>query len=321
MKENFWESLPRPYFILAPMEDVTDVVFRHVIAKAAPADVYFTEFTNSKAYANAEDGDTIRGRLIFTEDEQPIVGHIWGKDPVDFSNMAKGLKEMGFSGVDINMGCPADNVAYNGSGSGLIKTPEIAAQVIQAAKEGGLPVSVKTRLGYYKVSEYKAWISHLLRQDIVNLTVHLRTREEMSDYDAHWEIIPDLIKLRDELAPNTLLTINGDMANRKEGLNLVEKYGVDGVMIGRGVFDDPFAFELDNRQHGKEELMDLLNFHLDLYDEMVAKHPGLSKNINRLYKMYIKGFRGASKLRDQLTRSKDTREARQILREFEQKDE
>ena len=316
MKKNFWKELARPFFILAPMEDVTDVVFRHVIAKASPADVYFTEFTNSKAYMNSDDGDTIRGRLIFTDDEHPIVGHIWGKDPEDFSHMAKGLAQMGFSGVDINMGCPAENVVNNECGSGLIKTPEIAGQIIAAAKEGGLPVSVKTRLGYYDTNEYKDWISYLLKQDIVNLTVHLRTREEMSDYEAHWEFIPELVKLRDKIAPQTLLTINGDIANRQVGLELVEKYGVDGIMIGRGVFDNPFAFEKEARSHDREELLNLLEFHLDLYDQMTEQYPGLTKSINRLYKMYIKGFRGAVRLRDQLTRSKDTKEARRILTEY-----
>src|SRR5699024_8350704 len=145
--------------------------------------------------------------------------------------------------------------------------PEVAAQLIQAAKAGGLPVSVKTRLGYYKVEEWLDWLKHILKQDIVNLTIHLRTRSEMSKYDAHWELIPEIKKLRDEIAPNTLLTINGDIPNRQVGIELVEKYGVDGVMIGRGVFTNPFAFEVEAKDHSPKELLDLFRLHLDLFDE------------------------------------------------------
>lgn len=316
MKENFWTNLPKPFFILAPMEDVTDVVFRHVIAKAAPPDVYFTEFTNAQSYNHSEGMKALRGRLLFTEDEKPIVAHIWGDNPKDFATMAKDMKKMGFSGVDINMGCPAANVVKHGRGSGLIKRPEVAAQIIQAAKEGGLPVSVKTRIGYSDINEYKEWLSHLLRQDIVNLSIHLRTKKEMSDYAAHWELIPEIKKLRDEIAPNTLLTINGDIDNRQIGLELVEKYGVDGVMIGRGVFKDPFAFEKEKKEHSIEEYMELFYYHLDLYEEMVKKEPQLYKMLNRLYKTYIRDFRGASKLRDRLIRTKNVQEARIILEEF-----
>ncbi len=142
---------------------------------------------------------------------------------------------MGFAGIDLNMGCPVPNVADRGKGSGLILRPEVAGELIQAAKAGGLPVSVKTRLGFTELSEMQAWISHLLKQDIANLSVHLRTRKEMSKAAAHWELIPELVKLRDAIAPETLLTINGDIPDRKTGEELAEKYGVDGIMIGRGI--------------------------------------------------------------------------------------
>lgn len=315
--DNFWNDLPRPFFILAPMEDVTDVVFRHVIAKAASPDVYFTEFTNSQSFTHAIGKQSLRGRLVFTEDELPIVAHIWGDKPSDFAAMAKGVKEMGYKGVDINMGCPAANVVRHGRGSGLIKRPEVAAEIIQAAKEGGLPVSVKTRIGYYEVEEWREWLTHILKQDVVNLTVHLRTKKEMSDVEAHWELIPEIKKLRDEIAPNTLLTINGDIMDRQMGLELVEKYGVDGVMIGRGVFHNPFAFEKEKKYHSVKEHFDLFHYHLDYYDEMVEKEPQLSKMLNRLYKTYIKDFHGASKLRDKLVRTKNTDQARQVLKDFE----
>ncbi|RIL78140.1 tRNA-dihydrouridine synthase family protein, partial [Staphylococcus equorum] len=138
-----------------------------------------------------------------------------------------GMAEMGFSGIDLNMGCPVDNVVKNGKGSGLILRPETAAEIIQAAKAGGLPVSVKTRLGYYEIEEWKVWLKHVLEQDIANLSIHLRTRKEMSNVDAHWELIEAIKTMRDAVAPQTLLTINGDIPDRQKGLELAAKYGVD----------------------------------------------------------------------------------------------
>ncbi|NLR46906.1 tRNA-dihydrouridine synthase, partial [Priestia megaterium] len=154
MKDNFWHELPRPFFILAPMEAVTDVVFRHVVTEAARPDVFFTEFTNTESYCHPKGKDSVKGRLTFTDDEQPIVAHIWGDKPEYFRQMSIGMAEMGFRGIDINMGCPVQNVAGNGKGSGLIRRPDTAAEIIQAAKAGGLPVSVKTRLGYTQVDEW-----------------------------------------------------------------------------------------------------------------------------------------------------------------------
>ena len=247
MKENFWRELPRPFFVLAPMEDVTDVVFRHVVSEAGRPDVFFTVFTNTESFCHPEGVHSVRGRLTFTEDEQPIVAHIWGDKPEHFREMSIGMAEMGFKGIDLNMGCPVANVATKGKGSGLILRPETAAEIIQASKAGGLPVSVKTRLGYSEIDEWRKWLKHVFQQDIANLSIHLRTRREMSKVDAHWELIGEIKKLRDEIAPNTLLTINGDIPDRKTGLELAEKYGIDGIMIGRGIFHNPYAFEKEPR--------------------------------------------------------------------------
>lgn len=318
MKNNFWHNLPRPFFILAPMEDVTDVVFRHVVSAAARPDVFFTEFTNSESYCHPEGQKSVRGRLLFTEDEQPIVAHIWGDKPDKFRQMSIGMAEEGFSGIDINMGCPVPNVAGDGKGSGLIKRPDVAAELIEAAKAGGLPVSVKTRLGYTHVDEWRDWLTHILKQDIANLSIHLRTRKEMSKVAAHWELIPEIKKLRDEIAPQTLLTINGDIPDRKTGLELVEKYGVDGVMIGRGIFKNPYAFEKEPQEHSSKELLDLLRLHLDLFDKYSQElEPRPFAQLQRFFKIYVKGFRGASELRHQLMSTKTTDEVREMLAKFE----
>ncbi|GGI42983.1 tRNA dihydrouridine synthase [Mammaliicoccus stepanovicii] len=317
MKENFWSELPRPFFILAPMEDVTDIVFRHVISEAARPDVFFTEFTNTESFCHPEGINSVRGRLTFSEDEQPIVAHIWGDKPEHFREMSIGVAEMGFKGIDLNMGCPVANVARKGKGSGLILRPERAAEIIQAAKAGGLPVSVKTRLGYYEIDEWKDWLKHVFEQDIANLSIHLRTRKEMSKVDAHWELIEAIKNLRDEIAPNTLLTINGDIPDRQTGLELATQYGIDGVMIGRGVFHNPFAFEKEQREHTSKELLDLLRLHLTLFDKYSKLDTRQFKSLHRFFKIYVRGIRGASSLRHQLMSTESTDEVRTLLDEFE----
>lgn len=317
MKENFWRELPRPFFVLAPMEDVTDVVFRHVVSEAGRPDVFFTEFTNTESFCHPEGVHSVRGRLTFTKDEQPIVAHIWGDKPEHFREMSIGMAEMGFKGIDLNMGCPVPNVATKGKGSGLIQRPETAAEIIQAAKAGGLPVSVKTRLGYSDIDEWRDWLTHVFEQDIANLSIHLRTRKEMSKVDAHWELIGEIKKVRDAIAPDTLLTINGDIPDRKTGLELAEKYGIDGVMIGRGIFQNPYAFEKEPKEHTSEELLGLLRLHLDLFDKYTKEEPRQFKPLRRFFKVYVRGIKGAGELRHQLMSTSTTDEVRTLLDEFE----
>lgn len=312
-EENFWLDLPKPFFILAPMEDVTDVVFRHVIAEAGRPDVFFTEFTNTESFCHPEGIYSVRGRLTFTEDEQPLVAHIWGNKPEMFREMSIGLKEMGFKGIDLNMGCPVANVASRGKGSGLINHPETAAEIIQAAKAGGLPISVKTRLGYTDVAEWRGWLTHVLQQDISNLTIHLRTRKEMSKVDAHWELIPDIMALRDEIAPHTKITINGDIPNRKVGMELAEKYGVDGIMIGRGVFTNPFAFSEDDSERSVSDYLNLLLLQLDLYEKYAGETQRPYNHLHRFFKIYVRGFSGSAELRNQLMNTKSTDEVRELV--------
>lgn len=298
------------------MEDVTDVVFRHVVQKAGAPDVFFTEFTNSDSFCHPDGIESVRGRLTFTEDEQPMVAHIWGDNPKFFREMSIRLAEMGFKGIDLNMGCPVPNVAERGKGSGLILRPEVAAELIEAAKAGGIPVSVKTRIGFTQREELEGWISHLLRQDIANLSVHMRTRKEMSKVEAHWEDIPKVVELRDKLAPQTLITINGDILDRPMGLELAGKYGVDGIMIGRGIFKNPYAFEKEPRTHTPKELIDLLQLQLDLQDKFSEQVPRSIVGLHRFFKIYVKGFPGANDLRVKLMNTKSTDEVRAILAEF-----
>jgi len=313
--KNYWNDLPKPFFALAPMEAVTDIVFRHVIASAARPDIFFTEFVNASSFCSEKGNTSTRGRLTFTDDEQPMIAQIWGNKPDEFAKMSKALASRGFAGIDINMGCPDKAVVRNCSGSALIRTPELAAQLIAAAKTSGLPISVKTRLGDTRIDQWNNWIGHILEQDIVNLTIHLRTRKEMSKIGAHYELIPEIKKLRDEIAPQTLLTINGDIRNRQHGMELTEQYGVDGIMIGRGVFSNPFAFEAEKTEHTRDELLQLLNLQLDLHDKYSTEiEPRKFDPLKRFFKIYIRSFPGASELREQLMHTKTTAEVRGILK-------
>ena len=320
-KDNFWKSLNRPIFVLAPMEAVTDVVFRHVIARAGAPDIYYTEFTNATGWVHAGQ-KAIGGRLVKTDDEKPIIAQIWGGEPGDMAALAKHCVTLGYNGIDINMGCPAKSAIKSG-GSALIRDPDLAIAAIAAAKTAGLPVSVKTRLGYSSIDEWRDWIGILLQQDIVALTVHLRTKKEMSKVPAHWEIMSDIRELRDQIAPKTLLIGNGDVMTREQGQMLINKHGIDGVMIGRGVFHDPFVFtdKANSRSKTKEgetdttkaDLIDLLRYHLDLFDHYQAQTGRPYETLKRFYKIYIRDFDGAAEVRDRLMHTTTTIEARAVI--------
>lgn len=320
---NFWAKLPSPFSVLAPMEDVTDIVFRHVVAWAARPDVFVTEFTNTASFCSEQGNFSTVGRLTHDAGEAPIVAQIWGTEPDHFATMSHALREQGFYGIDINMGCPAKDVVKIGAGSGMIGNCQLAQQIIAATKEGGLPVSVKTRLGRTRVAEYRDWITFLLSQKLACLTVHLRTRKEMSKVPAHYELISELVSLRDRLSPPTRLVVNGDIADYARITALHDQYpGVDGYMIGRGVFANPFCFDRSDRPHSRSELFDLFRYHLDQYDKyrriMPAERPELVRNFDSLkhfFKIYVNGFAGASNLRVRLYACTSTDEIRQVLAE------
>ena len=312
---SFWNKLPRPFFVLAPMEAVTDVVFRHVVAKAGAPDVFFTEFANATGWVHAGD-KAIRGRLVKTDDEHPLVAQIWGGEPGDMEAFAKHCAELGFDGIDINMGCPAKSAVKSG-GSALIRKPDVAVAAIAAAKTAGLPVSVKTRLGYTHVDEWQKWLAVLFAQDLAALTIHLRTKKEMSKVPAHYELISEIKKLRDERAPQTLLIINGDIRDRQHGMELVDKYKIDGVMIGRGVFANPFVFNdqkpAQPNSERRKDLLELLRYHLDLFDQYQPELGRPFETLKRFFKIYIRDFDGASDLREQLMHAATTDEVRELL--------
>jgi len=308
-------DLPRPFFALAPMDDVTDTVFRRVVAALAPPDLFFTEFVNVDGLQSAGRERLVK-RIQFTEDEQPLVAQIWGKDLKNFRKTAAELVDMGFRGVDLNMGCPIKAVVHNGCCSALINDPERAVAIIKAVQEGvagRVPVSVKTRLGFNGID--LSWHETLLKQNLAMLTIHGRTRKEMSEAPVHWEAIGEIRKLRDKLAPDTLIVGNGDVLTRDEGLELAEKYCLDGIMIGRGVFHDPFVFAQTSpwNEYTKQQKLELFARHIRLFGDTWTNQDRRIATLNRFCKVYVNGFDDAKELRERLMAADSVAELLGIL--------
>lgn len=308
-----WNELEKPILILAPMEGVTDIMFRQVVARAGRPDLFFTEFTNVSSYASEKGRANALERLEIIPTDSPIIAQIWGKNPEHFAKTCQALESLDFSGVDLNFGCPDKHVNKAGGGAAMIKTPELAVECFQNARSHtNLPVSIKTRLGWASVDEYYDWLSLLLEQHPAALTVHLRTKKEMSKVPAHYELIPEIIKLRNELSPDTKLIINGDIRDKAHALELHTKYPeVDGFMIGRGIFANPYCFT--NHIPTRDELMELLKMHLDLYEEYSANHYVSYEPLKHFFKIYINNFPGAKEIRTKLMETHSVPEARKIL--------
>ncbi len=311
---NFWQTLPKPFLVLAPMDDVTDVVFRQVIAETHSPDVFFTEFASADGL-NSIGKQRVMQKLRFTEDQRPIVGQIWGSEPENIYKAAKLISELGFDGVDINMGCPAKEVMKKNSGSGTIGNYELAKEVIDAAKKGanGIAVSVKTRLGKKEIISDE-WIPFLLEQKLDALTIHGRTASQMSKGEANWDEIGKAVLLRDKISPGTVIIGNGDIKSYSQGMDMYKKHNMDGVMIGRGIFSNPWVFEknLNPNIRAKKDYIQILLKHMNLFDETW----GDTKNfaiMKKFFKMYINNFNGASVLRQELMNCKTSQEARKIL--------
>lgn len=315
-------DLPRPFFVLAPMDDVTDTVFRQMVASTAAPDLYFTEFANVDGLQSPGRPRLLK-KLAHAQTDQPLVAHIWGKRPENFYTTARQIAdgELGtFVGIDLNMGCPVKNVVGNGVCSALINDRPLARDIIKATQEGAggkLPVSVKTRLGFNAVD--LTWHEFLLGHKLDMLTVHGRTRKEMSLVPAHWEDIGRVRELRDALAPDTLIVGNGDVLSRRQGIELAEQYGLDGLMIGRGVFHDPFVFAPDSAWATitPRERIALFRRHIELFAATWQQSERPIHTLNKFCKIYINGFDGAKEHREQLMAAESSQELLRMLAEVE----
>lgn len=310
-----WETLRKPFFVLAPMEDVTDTVFRRIILQCGRPDLFFTEFTNVEGLASEKGDAVVSQRLLFTPKEKPIIAQVWGKTPEHYALATQRIKAMGFDGIDINMGCPEKSVVKNGCCAALINNPSRASEIIQATQEaaGDMPVSVKTRIGFTTIVT-ETWISFLLQHNLAALTVHGRTAKEESKVPAHWDEIAKAVSIRNQMNLSTVILGNGDVQSLVEARSRVQETGVDGVMIGRGIFHNPFLFAMRDRdQIDKSELFQIMTDHLKLYISVWGgkKHYPMMK---KYFKIYIQGFDGASEIRQKCMETETAEEALELLK-------
>src|SRR3989344_5949475 len=311
---NFWKQLKKPIMALAPMANVTDAAFRQIIAKYGKPDVMFTEFPSCDGLVSAG-----RGKLLvdlkFTPAEHPIVAQFFGSKPENFFNCAQLAQELKFDGIDINMGCPDRAVERQGAGAALIKTPELAQEIIAETKRGApdLPVSVKTRLGYNK-NILEEWLPKLLETGLAAITIHARTRKEMSDVDAHWDQVKRAVEITDDMGKETLILGNGDIGDIGEAKVKVQETGCDGVMIGRGIFGNPWLFsrERDYKTITLEEKLAVMLEHTFLFEKMFKDIKSFDV-MKKHYKAYVAGFDGAKELRVKLMEAKSAEEDSQAI--------
>ena len=321
--KGFWGKLTKPFFVLAPMADVTDPAFRRIIAKYGKPDVMWTEFVSADGLflADTEGQRKIKKDLEYSEEERPIVAQFFTSKPEMMRKASKCSADWGFDGFDINMGCPDRSIERQGAGASLMKNPKLAQELIQAAKDGvkdsvkeggrNIPVSVKTRIGYNK-NEIEKWLPALLKAEPVALTIHARTRKEMSKVPADWDQIKRAVEIRDELKSDTYILGNGDVTNLEDAQKKVDETECDGVMLGRAIFGNPWLFDKDKKDISIEERLNILVEHTKLYEELL----GGIKSFNVMkkhYKAYVNGWDGAKELRVKLMDARDANEVKSVV--------
>lgn len=318
---NFaWKNLPKPFLALAPMEDVTDTVFRQIVASVHKPDVMFTEFVSVEGLCSVGK-ETLLKKLAFTPGERPLIAQIWGVTPKYFFDVAKELVGMGFDGIDINMGCPQRNIMKNGGGAALIDTPEIARGIIQAARDGihatgkSIPLSVKTRVGN-KIIVTDTWIQFLLEQHLDALTVHGRIAKDMSEKPADWKEIQKAVQLRDSLNIETIIIGNGDVLSYDQARQYGQQYGVDGVMIGRGIFHNINVFDPSGSLYSPKQLMQTLAAHIDLFEKTYGPNTHRYSTLKKYFKIYIRDFEGSVELRKQLMETRTASDAKEVIKTY-----
>ena len=327
MSQTFWQKLKtearaenRPILVLAPMADVTDASFRRIIAKYGKPDVLWTEFVSADGLmlATPEGKAKLMKNLIFTESERPIVAQFFTSKPEMMKGAAELAVKLGFDGIDINMGCPDKSIEKQGAGAASMKNPALAREVIRAAKEGAgnIPVSVKTRLGFNK-NEIETWLPELLAERPAMITVHGRTRKEMSKVMAHWDQIKRAVEIRDEVqkdlpeSERTLIFGNGDVVDAPDAFVKAKASGVDGVMLGRAIFGNPWLFAGPKEIDAKTKLTVLVE-HTKLFEELLGDTRSFSL-MKKHYKAYVTGWDGAKELRMELMEAENADKVGEIV--------
>lgn len=315
--KNFWEKLPKSFFCLAPMADVTDAAFRRIICKYGKPDVLWTEFVSADGLASPG-REVLKNDLIFTKKEKPIIAQLFSSHPKEMRIASKYVASLSFDGIDINMGCPDRSVEKQGAGAAMIKDMKKAGEIIQAVKDGikdagkNIPVSVKTRIGYNK-NQIDEWVPFLLSQDIAALTMHARTRKEMSLVPARWEHIKEVVNIRNKMGLKTKIIGNGDVKSLEEGRRLAKETGCDGIMIGRGIFGNPWLFS--GKAPSVKEKLKVMVEHTKLFDKLLGKYKNFAV-MKKHFKAYVNGFDGAKELRMELMETKNAKEVEAIISNF-----
>ncbi len=305
------KSLNRPLYVLAPMADVTDCAFRAIIAKYGKPDVTWTEFVSADGLVRAtpEGKKKLLKDLDYTEAERPIIAQLFGSNVENMEKASMLCKELGFDGIDINMGCPDKSIEKQGAGAGMIKNPEKAKEIIRAAMAAGLPVSVKTRIGYNK-NELDTWLPAILETKPALVTIHARTRKEMSLVPADWTQVKKAVEIRDRLSPETLIFGNGDATSIDDAKQKAEFSGADGVMLGRAIFGTPWLFS--DKEFDLNQRLEIMVEHTKLFEEKL----GGIKNfaiMKKHYKAYVNRFDGAKELREHLMTAENASEVEKIV--------
>jgi len=321
---GIWARLHRPFSVLAPMEDVTDTVFRRIVQSAGGPDLMLTEFTSTDGLCTAGRQRVI-GRLAFTPGEKPLLAQVWGNSPERYLRVASEIREMGFDGLDINMGCPVRKIVSRGSCGALIQNPTLAAELISAAREGAgvMPVSVKTRIGISS-SRAEEWLGFLLSQGLAALTVHGRTVSQQSEGEADWRAVALAVRLRDQAGLSTRIVGNGDVRSSRAFHRRASESGADGIMIGRGVFENLFVFKsirASSSEGGAAADFSALTpvqkiawfrRHIDLHEATWGRGSRFDV-LKKFAKTYLRAFEGAGRLIDAVMHTRTHAAAREVL--------
>jgi nifR3 family TIM-barrel protein len=314
---GFWKKLKRPIITLAPMADVTDFAFREIIAKCGAPDVFWTEFVSADGLCSEKGRPKLLIDLKFSPKQKPIVAQIFTANPHHAERAAELCTALGFQGVDINMGCPDRKVERQGAGAALIKNPALAREVLLATKKGAgkLPVSVKTRIGYSK-NELSSWLPYLFEAEPALITIHARTRNEMSKVPARWEHIAEAVRLRDSYfqKDKPLIFGNGDLVSVSDAKEKTRLSGADGAMLGRAIFGNPWLFTRKKKILEKERFLTLVR-HTELFEKTFTGIKSFDV-MKKHFKAYVLGFRGAHELRMNLMKTQNASEVKKIITQF-----
>jgi tRNA-dihydrouridine synthase B len=327
--KNFWEKLKKParphdgsgaggpFFCLAPMSDVTDAAFRRIISKYGKPDVFWTEFVSADGLVS-EGRKVLKNNLIFGKKEKPIVVQLFSSNPEKMREAAEYVAKFGFDGIDINMGCPDKSVEKQGAGAAMMKDMTKAGEIIRAVKDGiknsgkKVSISVKTRVGYSK-NQIDEWIPFLLSQNIDALTIHARTRKDMSKIPADWEYVKKVVEIRNKMKVKTKIIGNGDVLDIWDGKGKAEETGCDGIMIGRAIFGNPWLFS--GKIPSVKEKLKVLIEHTKLFERLFGKVKSFAV-MKKHFAAYVNGFDGAKELRMKLMETKSAKEVEVVIDKF-----